>query len=116
MSTWRWHFNRPDISYLSMNQETSIQHRAGPNNFAVFLGSFPSLVFKSPLVGSRKTLFGVAKKCGGSPRGSSGMAEFNPNFLKNADVGWTGTNGRYFPPDFDPSKLIPQKVLKGSHR
>jgi len=41
------------------------------------------------------------------------MAEFNPNFLKNADVGWTGTNGRYFPPDFDPSKLIPQKVLKG---
>ena len=36
------------------------------------------------------------------------------NGIVTAEHGrWTGTNGRYFPPDFDHTKIIPQKQLKG---
>lgn len=41
------------------------------------------------------------------------MCEFNPNFMKNAWVGWTFTTGMYFPPDFDHTKILPMKRLKG---
>lgn len=33
-------------------------------------------------------------------------------FMKNAFVGWTFTAGLYYPPDYDPAKLIPLKHLK----
>jgi hypothetical protein len=33
-------------------------------------------------------------------------------FMKNAFVGWTFTAGMYYPPDYDPSKLLPLKHLK----
>mmetsp|Transcript_27085 Transcript_27085/g.43387 ORF Transcript_27085/g.43387 Transcript_27085/m.43387 type:complete len:360 (+) Transcript_27085:76-1155(+) len=41
--------------------------------------------------------------------GADGMSA---KFMKNAFVGWTFTAGQYYPPDFDPSKLLPLKHLK----
>jgi len=41
--------------------------------------------------------------------GADGMSA---KFMKNAFVGWTFTAGQYYPPDFDPTKLLPLKHLK----
>lgn len=41
--------------------------------------------------------------------GADGMSA---KFMKNAFVGWTFTAGVYYPPDYDPSKLLPIKHLK----
>lgn len=41
--------------------------------------------------------------------GADGMSA---KFMKNAFVGWTFTAGQYYPPDYDPSKLLPLKHLK----
>mmetsp|Transcript_160621 Transcript_160621/g.283217 ORF Transcript_160621/g.283217 Transcript_160621/m.283217 type:complete len:364 (-) Transcript_160621:36-1127(-) len=41
--------------------------------------------------------------------GADGMSA---KFMKNAFVGWTFTAGLYYPPDYDPAKLVPLKHLK----
>jgi len=41
--------------------------------------------------------------------GADGMSA---KFMKNAFVGWTFTAGIYYPPDYDPTKLLPIKHLK----
>ena len=37
------------------------------------------------------------------------MSTENALFHKNAYVGWTHTNGNYYPPDFDPKAIVPNK-------
>lgn len=40
------------------------------------------------------------------------MANENAKFMKNAYVGWTDTNGKYYPHDFDPSKIAPDRKFR----
>jgi len=37
------------------------------------------------------------------------MANESAKFMKNAYIGWTNTHGMYYPPDYDPGKLVPEK-------
>jgi len=37
------------------------------------------------------------------------MANESAKFMKNAYIGWTNTHGLYYPPDFEPGKLVPEK-------
>jgi len=37
------------------------------------------------------------------------MANESAKFMKNAFIGWTNTHGMYYPPDFDPTKLVSEK-------
>lgn len=37
------------------------------------------------------------------------MANESAKFMKNAFIGWTNTTGMYYPPDFDPNKLVSEK-------